>query len=429
MGIIIDRRPNQGQKHVGNRQRFITRSKQHIRESIKRNLQNRSITDTQSGTKVKIPTDSINEPNFQHDPHSGINHRVLPGNKQYVTGDQIKRPPGGGGKGAGNGDPGDSTETGEDDFNFVLTKEEFQELFFEDLELPDLVKKQLKSTDVHVYRRDGISTAGNPTNLNVIRTLKQSMGRRITLKKPLQEQLMRLEQELMHAEPESSHAQDLMSQMEVLQRKIASVCYVDPIDLRYNVFNKKPVPQTHATMFCIMDVSGSMDENKKDIAKRFFMLLYMFLQRKYERVHVEFIRHHTEADRVDEQTFFYDKLTGGTQVSSALTLLKDLITTEFSPDHTNIYVCQVSDGDNYDSDNKTCAQLLHQELLPHIQYMAYVEVHDREGWDQYPLLQFANTRLFNTYKQVSNQQPNLQCVKVGSVNEIYPVFRELFEKK
>jgi uncharacterized protein len=427
MGIIIDRRPNQGQKHVGNRQRFITRSKQHIRDSIKRNLQNRSITDTQSGDKVKIPTGSINEPHFGHDPQSGINHRVLPGNKQYVTGDQIKRPPGGGDQGAG--DPGDSTETGEDDFHFVLTKEEFQDLFFEDLELPDMVKKQLKTTQAYVYRRDGISTAGNPTNLNVIRTLKQSMGRRIVLRKPLERELAQLHATL--AELPEDHADRVGIQLEIdaLTRKIAGVCYVDPIDLRYNVFNKKPVPQTHATMFCIMDVSGSMDENKKDIAKRFFMLLYMFLQRKYERVHVEFIRHHTEADRVDEQTFFYDKLTGGTQVSSALTLLKDLIHTEFSPDQTNIYVCQVSDGDNYDSDNKTCAQLLQQELLSHIQYMAYVEVQDKEGWDQYPMLQYVNTKLFNTYKQVSDANARLQCVKVAEVNEIYPVFRELFEKK
>ena len=429
MGIIIDRRPNQGQKNAGNRQKFIARSIKHIRDSVKKNLQNRSITDIQNGAKVRIPTDSIQEPNFGHDPQSGINHRVLPGNKQYVTGDQIEKPKGGSGKGAGNGDPSDTTETGSDNFNFVLTKEEFMELFFEDLELPDLVKKQLKQSTTFTLKRDGISTAGNPSNLNVIRTLKQSMGRRITLRKPHEKQLAKLEAELQQLAPDHELTPGLLDQIAVLKKKIAGVTYVDPIDLRYNVFNKKPSPQTQAVMFCVMDVSGSMDEVKKDIAKRFFMLLYLFLQKKYEKVHVEFVRHHTQAERVDEETFFYDPVTGGTKVSSALDMVYDIIQSEFSTDNYNIYVCQVTDGDNYDTDNQTCAQILTDKLLPLVQYMAYVEVIDKQGWDEYPLLQYTNSRLYNTYEKVSNQNKHLQCVKVGAINEIYPVFRELFEKK
>lgn len=429
MGIIIDRRPNKGQKHVGNRQRFINRSKQHIKQSIKQNLQNRSVTDIQNGAKVKIPKGSIQEPNFGHDPQSGIKHRVLPGNKTYVTGDQIEKPQSGSGSGSQSGDPGDATDTHEDEFHFVLTKEEFLDMFFDDLELPDLVKKQLKSTTTHVWRRDGISTAGNPTNLNVVRTLTQSMARRITLRKPWEKKLKELSQQLNQLAEQDPQVPEILALMEECERKIKSVCYVDPIDLRFNVFNKKPMPNTQAVMFCVMDVSGSMDERKKDMAKRFFMLLYMFLYKKYEQVHVEFVRHHTEADRVDEHTFFYDPLTGGTQVSSALNLVQEIIQNEFSTDNYNIYVCQISDGDNYDSDNQTCAQILKDQLLPLVQYMAYVEVADTDGWDEYPLLQMIQSRLFNTYKTVSDNHPKLQCVKVASVKDIYPVFRELFEKK
>jgi len=71
-------------------------------------------------------------------------------------------------------------------------------------------------------------------------------------------------------------------------------------------------------MFCLMDVSGSMDESRKDLAKRFFMLLYLFLKRNYDRIDVVFIRHHTVAKEVNEEDFFHSRESGGTVVSSAL---------------------------------------------------------------------------------------------------------------
>lgn len=427
-GMIIDRRPNKGQKNLGNRQRFIQRTRSHIGRALRKNLQNRSITDTESGEKVRIPTDSIQEPTFGHKPGSGNNQRVFPGNRQYQRGDQIDRPKGGqSGKGRG-GDPGDSSETGEDDFHFVLSKEEFLDLFFEDLELPDLIKKQMKQTHALKSQRVGINTSGNPANLNVIRTLKASLGRRIVLRKPHEQELATLEQQL-ETESDSDKRLELEAQIAQLRKKVQSVPYVDPIDLRYNVFEKRPQPITTAVMICVMDVSGSMDEHKKDVAKRFFMLLYMFLQRRYEHVKIEFIRHHTQAERVDEDTFFYDRLTGGTQVSSALELTTKLIQDEYDPAVNNVYVCQASDGDNYDADNKTCAQILLDQLLPMVQYMAYIEISDPRDHEQYPLLRYAQSKLYQTYQRVHEQNARLQCASVHEINQIYAVFRELFERK
>ena len=421
MGTIIDRRLNQGQKNLGNRQRFIRKAKDQIKKAITKNIKN----DTDSDENIKIPIDSIDEPTFGNDWNTGINRRVLPGNKDYVPQDQIERPKGGdGSKGS---KPSDDDETGNDEFSFVLTKEEFYDLFFEDLELPDLVKKQLKSTKSWEYKREGISTAGNPTNISIIRTMKQSIGRRLILRKPNEKELQELEEELKNCDPSSDRFVELQEQIKVLKNKIKSVTYVDPIDLRYNVFSKKEVPSNSAVMLAIMDVSGSMDERKKDIAKRFFMLLYLFLQKKYDNVVIEFIRHHTEAEVVDEQTFFYDTLTGGTKVSSALELAKTLIATKYSSNLYNIYICQASDGDNFNSDNDSCIKILEEDLLPTVQYMAYVEVPDQQ-MSEYSSYQTTHT-LFDVYLPIASNNPKLQITRVSDQSDIYPVFRKLFEKK
>ena len=427
MSNIIDRRLNQGQKNLGNRQRFIRKAKNQIKKAIKDNIQNRKIGDTVSGENVKIPIDNINEPTFGHDWNTGTSKRVLPGNKDFVPQDAIPRPKNNGGVSRGK-KASDGDETFEDEFSFVLTKEEFYDIFFEDLELPDMIRKQLKTTKNWETKREGISSAGNPTNINIIRTMKQSLGRRIILRKPNEKELIELEKELANTDPDSDLYSELQEQISQLSKRVKAVSYVDPIDLRYNVFSKKPVPANSAVMFCLMDVSGSMDEDKKDIAKRFFMLLYLFLQKKYDSVAIEFIRHHTEAERVDENTFFYDKLTGGTKVSSALALALDIIKQDYPTDLYNIYVCQATDGDNWDSDNITCKDILENELLPLVQYMAYIEIEDNSAHQQFPL-SFYNSKLYNVYKMVATRNERLQVSKVDSVNEIYTVFRKLFEKK
>jgi hypothetical protein len=135
-----------------------------------------------------------------------------------------------------------------------------------------------------------------------------------------------------------------------------------------------------------MDVSGSMDQATKDMAKRFYLLLYMFLKRHYERTEVVFIRHHTTAREVDEHDFFYSRETGGTVVSSALKLMKEIIDDRYSPDAWNIYAAQASDGDNWNDDSPLCGKLLSESLLPLVQYYAYIEITQRSHqalWREY----------------------------------------------
>jgi uncharacterized sporulation protein YeaH/YhbH (DUF444 family) len=207
------------------------------------------------------------------------------------------------------------------------------------------------------------------------------------------------------------------AQIEELRRTARHVPYIDPIDLRYRNRVKTPVPSAKAVMFCLMDVSGSMDESRKDMSKRFFMLLYLFLTRHYEKIDLVFLRHHTQAEEVSEDEFFHATETGGTVVSSALVLMDEIIRARYPSGEWNIYGAQASDGDNWHQDSGRCRQLLDEKILPMVRYYAYVQVAQAEQ------------NLWQEYTQLQGMRPNFAMRKVADAQDIYPVFRELFKKE
>lgn len=212
---------------------------------------------------------------------------------------------------------------------------------------------------------------------------------------------------------------EIQLKIDDLKNRIKRVPWLDDFDLKYNLQVKEPVPRSKAVMFCIMDVSGSMNQATKDIAKRFFILLYLFLQRNYEHTEIVFIRHHTSAKEVDEQEFFYSRETGGTIVSSALKLMKEIIDERFPVGEWNIYGAQASDGDNWNDDSSSCHKILTQSLIPMVQFFSYIEITPRAHqalWQEYEAVQAAHPEYFSMQ----------QIVEVG---DIYPVFRDLFQKK
>lgn len=432
MPHFIDRRPNPKDKNLGNRQRFMRRARGQIKEVVNRSVRDRSITDSANGETVTIPTKGIGEPQFRHASSGGYRERVFPGNKEFVSGDRVKKPPqGGGGGGRKASDRGD----GEDEFQFALTGEEFLDIFFEDLELPDLVKTNLKEITAVTWRRAGYTSSGIPANLDVLRTMRNSYARRISLKRPKTEELRELEEEIGALEarygPEDEPPPRLVQlrrRLEGLERRRRAVPYIDPFDIRYRDFQPKPEPNTKAVMFCLMDVSGSMGEREKDLAKRFFILLHLFLKRRYEQIDVVFIRHTHEAQEVDEQTFFYSRETGGTVVSTALTEMQRIVKDRYSPDQWNIYAAQASDGDNYPGDGAACVALLQQELMPVCQYYAYVEILDEREIDVFRNATHG-AALWNAYSTVRESWPNFAMKRIAQPGDIYPVFRELFAKQ
>jgi hypothetical protein len=293
--------------------------------------------------------------------------------------------------------------------------------FFEDLELPRLVETNLLQVPNWKNPRAGYSVDGSPNNIDVVRSLRSSLGRRIALGGPLQRQLDVAEETLaeMKRNPVEHSADIPLLEEEVkhLRARILRIPFIDPFDLRYVNRVRQPQPSSRAVMFCVMDVSGSMDEQRKDLSKRFFILLYLFLTRHYEKIEVVFIRHHTQAQEVDEQNFFHATETGGTVVSSALVLMEQIIRERYSPSEWNIYGAQASDGDNWHHDSGRCRELLADKILPLCRYFAYVQVAEAEQ------------NLWEEYEKLSEEAPQFAMRKAVAVNQIYPVFRDLFKKE
>lgn len=420
MSYVIDRRLNGKNKSTVNRQRFLRRYKAHIKKAVEEAVGRRSITDIEHGEQISIPSRDIDEPIFHHGP-GGRQTRVFPGNREFSTGDRIARPEGGGG--GGGGDQAGNTGEGEDDFVFQITQEEFLDFMFEDLALPNLIKRHLAGTDTFRTVRAGISQQGNPSRINIIRSMRAAQARRIALsggsRARLREALKELEQLHLQQPDNLYDIQALEQEIEQLRNRIDRVPFLDTFDLRYNLLVKQPDPSSRAVMFCLMDVSGSMTQATKDIAKRFYILLYLFLQRNYERIDVVFIRHHTSAKEVDEEEFFYSRETGGTIVSSALRMMQQIIADRYSPDEWNIYCAQASDGDNWNDDSPICRELLIRQLMPTMQYYCYVEITPRE-----------HQALWYEYDQVAEHFPDsFAQQQIVDAGDIYPVFRKLFQKR
>lgn len=405
MSMIIDRRLNDRNKNATNRQRFIKRYKAQLRRSVADIVADRSITDMSRGGEVGIPAKDISEPKFRIG-RGGDREMVHPGNKEFNTGDMIAKPKSGGGGGSGSGGEGQGEE-GQDNFMFTLSKEEFMNLFFDDLELPRLARTVLGDSEQFTYRRAGYTPSGVPANLSVPRSVKNAMARRIALKAPLKREL----EELKRADGDQE-------EIDALEKRIAGIPFLDEYDLRFRHRVKEPKPISRAVMFCLMDVSASMSEEKKDLAKRFYTLLYLFLSRKYEKVELVFIRHTSNAEEVDEHAFFHDPQTGGTVVMSALNLMIEVQQERYSPNEWNIYGAQVSDGDAFGSDPQRSAMRLSKDILPLCKYFAYVEVPDSPS---------SITPLAAAYGQIRDETFVMSTVMDRS--DVYPVLRELFHKE
>jgi uncharacterized sporulation protein YeaH/YhbH (DUF444 family) len=420
---IIDRRLAGKNKSIGNRERFMRRYKDHIKEAVKKAVDGRGIRDLERGEEIRIPKKDLSEPVFHHG-QGGVREIVHPGNKEYIRGDRIERPKGGQGGGSGKGQASDQGE-GEDDFTFTLSKEEFMQVFFEDLALPHLIRTQLAETPEWRSQRAGFVSDGTPNNLHVVRSMRGAIGRRLAIGSGSRRELREMEERMallvIAAAAGDAEAKKQIPPLEeeiaALRNRLDRIPYLDPIDLRFRNRIRVPVPTSKAVMFCLMDVSGSMDEGRKDLSKRFFILLYLFLTRHYEKIDIVFIRHHTQAQEVDEENFFHARETGGTVVSSALVLMEEIIRARYNPSEWNIYGAQASDGDNWHHDSGRCRELLNEKLLPLVRYFAYVQVAEEEQ------------NLWEEYSQLAEQHKHFAMRKATEASQIYPVFRDLFKKE
>jgi len=417
MNSLIDRRLNGRNKSAVNRERFLRRYTDQIRKAVHGMIRDRSIQDMDQGGEINLPARDISEPTFRHGA-GGDREMVHPGNREFAKGDTFDRPQGG--QGEGGSEPGEGESV--DQFTFSLSRAEFLNLFFEDLELPHLARNQLGEVSQKKWQRAGYTTTGSPSTLSISRTLKSSLARRVSLGVKARADLQDAEDALEEAKAAGAaeaRIRELEQEVEDCRERLARVPFLDDLDLRYRNRVSVAIPMARAVMFCLMDVSGSMDEGKKDLAKRFFTLLYLFLSRKYEHVDLVFIRHTDNAEEVDEHTFFYDPKSGGTIVLSALELMREILEKRYPPSAWNVYAAQASDGDSFGADAGKSARFLAEHLLPSSRYFAYIEIPDSQ--------EARKSSLWAEYEQ--KLEPHFVMRRICDRGEIFPVFHDLFKKE
>jgi hypothetical protein len=431
MTYFIDRRLNPKGKSLANRQRFLRRARAQIREAIQKSLKDSGVADVAKDRKIRISTQGTKEPRFRLDPRkAGKRDFVLPGNKDFLPGDEIKKPQTGQG---GSGKDAATSGDAEDDFEFTVRQDEILDIFFEDLELPNLVRTALSEVPSQNWKRAGLTTAGAPTQINLIRTMRNSFGRRLALKRPSLADIKALEEEIAVLEQDGASRDGerllfLKTELERLNARRKWVAFIDPLDVRFNAYTEQPQPTSQAVMFCLMDVSGSMGEREKDLAKRFFVLLHLFLKRRYEKVDIVFIRHTHDAQEVDEQTFFYSRQSGGTVVSTALEKMLEIQKERYATADWNIYVAQASDGYTQSGDAKNCVRLLETQIMPTCQYYAYIEILDEREMEVFSSEE-AGAELWRAYRNVAGTWKNFATKRIAKPADIFPVFHELFKKQ
>ena len=420
MGIIIDRRKNSGGKSTGNRQKFIRRVDGQIKKAIPDVIEKGSIEDLAKGKGgVKVPIKGIKEPKFRYDSEGGDKEYVIPGNDRFQQGDKIPRPKKQGG-GSG-GSKGSKDGEGQDEFYVTIDREEFLKYFFEDLELPDLVKQDIKQLYDEKYTRKGFTKYSTPSKLNVTRSVRNSLGRRVGVRSVFESKLKKLEEELKN-ETDQAKIKELKKEIKKTKNQINSIPFLDDVDLSYNNFEYELHPKTRAVMINIMDVSASMGQREKTISKKFFTLLYMFLLQKYDTIDMVFIRHHSEPKEVSEEEFFNSRETGGTVVCTALELANKIISERYTD--WNVYIAQCSDGDVWgEQDALDSIKILQLYILKKVQYMAYIEI--SSIFHMHP----DNDKLYDYYHGIQNNNKNLNIQRVRDESEIWPVFKEMFKKK
>jgi uncharacterized sporulation protein YeaH/YhbH (DUF444 family) len=418
--VIVDRRAQKG-KSTANRQRLLKRLDGALKAQLGKLVARHKMQDTGQPVEVTIERKDATEPRLILDPASGSSGRIVPGNDKYRIGDKIVNSPSqgqgsGNGQGAGNGDADE-----EDTFRFVLSRTEYLSLLFDDLELPALVKKDLLEIDENRFRRGGVVRYGNPGSVCVTRTFKASIGRRVAAEAQHAEALEEAETALIAARRTGDRMlmEAAERALDEVSRRTGEIPFLDPIDLRHRSLVEVQSPCTAAVMFCLMDVSSSMDEARKDLAKRFFMLLHLFLTRKYKKVALVFIRHTDAAQEVDEEMFFNGTQAGSTKVLSALEKMNEIIASRYPSSSYNIFGAQASDGDSFGGDSTESSAYLRSELLPLSRYFVYAEVGSN------PLQ--GSTTLWSAYRAIESDRFNM--ASVNARNEVYPALAKLFQKE
>lgn len=360
------------------------RHKERVKEAIKKNLgsivSNEAIILSDGKRTVKVPMRSLDEYKFRFD-HRKRKH-VGQGDGKTKVGDVVGRESQQG-QGPGGGQPGNSG--GAEYYEADVNIDELAALIFEDLQLPFLEEKAKQAVPAQTTRFNEIRRTGIMSNLDKRRMILENIKRNAR------------------------------------QTNRAHFGGVKKEDLRFKSWEEDKRYESNAVVMALMDVSGSMGEFKKYIARSFYFWMVRFLRTKYDNVEIVFISHHTEAKEVNEEQFFTQGESGGTVVSSAYQLALEIIRERYPPRDWNIYPFHFSDGDNYYSDNEEAVRLAN-ELMTTCNLFGYGEIGE-EGSSGYrrssgALLSIFNDRLKNKERFVG--------VRIDDKEDVYPALKQFF---
>lgn len=438
--IFVDRRKTGRGKSSSNRQKLLKRIKDSIRNAKPEDIAAGGVQKSggahgaNSATNpVKVARQALHEPTLHYDPNSGEREIVLIGNDVWLKGDEF--PMGGDGEGQGNG-AGRGNGDGEDDFVINISRSEFYDVFFEDCELPNLQETHEKDLPEHVMKPAGFQKQGNPGQLSVIRSFKHSKARRLALTKDSRDELDQLEDDLEWLtstgcefpggiDQWAARLQQVTLRIAELKQKISAVGLFEDVDLRYRKSERVQVKASDAVLCMLMDISGSMDEEKKRTARKFFTLQYAFIAKKYPQTDLIFIAHTDEAEEMDEEEFFTTRKSGGTVVSPAWELVHKIIKERYDPTQTNIYLSYAGDGDNWDSDNALVIKEVEESgLLSKLRHAVYIQV------GQSFAAGFGGQSLWQVMKSIeSTSNKKLVTVKIEDEQQVFDTFKKIYKKQ
>jgi uncharacterized sporulation protein YeaH/YhbH (DUF444 family) len=219
---------------------------------------------------------------------------------------------------------------------------------------------------------------------------------------------------------------------EALKRQIALGAYdphnpvIVPIknDLRFRTWNEVKKPQSNAAIIYMMDVSGSMADEQKELVRLEAFWIDTWLRRNYEGIESRYIVHDVRAAEVDKKTFFSVKEDGGTKISSAYQCAKELLNAHYDPNDWNIYLFHFSDGDNSsDADNRLCVKIIQEQLLPIANMFGYCQVTSSYGSGSF--LGVLNEAFPGGAPDESG--PRLITSRVNGREDLYESLRTLFK--
>ena len=388
-------------RSAADRKRHKQKIEKALREGIKDVVADESIIGQDGKKKVKIPVKGIKEYQLVYGENKENKKAGSAGDKEIRQGQVLRR---GAKRKKKNGDKA-GNEKGEEYYEVEITLEELAEYLFQDLQLPDLEKKKFRFIKDHKLKRSGFRKKG----LNSRLSKKETIKRKIRRKKM--------------AIAAGTHDPNTDERFPFHED-----------DLKYKHMKLKPQENNSAVIFFLMDVSGSMGKQKKYVARSFYFLLYQFLRFKYDNIEVVFISHATEAKEVNEDDFFKKATSGGTVISTALELEKEIISKRYHPSHWNIYSFYSGDGENWSFDNPKTVTLF-QYLKEISQLVCYAEIDPfSDPESELSILSksfnYGASEASTLWGKLSAlEDDKFKKVKISKPTHIWPSFRKLFGGK